>query len=52
MRSLGSPKKSENRKNSYYKDADGNEDKSKITTYGWEDTRPANVFTLRLQYKF
>ena len=28
------------------------EDNGKITAYGWEDKRKADVFTLRLQYKF
>jgi len=44
--------KTENIKNSYNKDANGEDIKSQIISYGYEDNRPANVFTLRLQYKF
>jgi len=47
-----SNEKTKNLKNTYNKDANGDDIKSEIVSYGYEDNRPANVFTLRLQYKF
>ena len=42
----------EHLKNTYNKDANGNDIKSQLIGYGYEDVRPGNCFTLRLQYKF
>jgi len=44
--------KTKNLKDSYVKDAKGEDIKSKVVSYGYENDRPDNVFTLRLQYKF
>ena len=47
-----SNEKTKNLKNTYNKDANGENIKSDVISYGYEGNRPDNVFTLRLQYKF
>ena len=49
---IASNETTEHLKNTYSKDASGNDIKSEIRSYGYEGVRPANCFTMRLQFRF
>ena len=49
---IASNETTEHIKNTYNKDASGNDIKKELIGYGYEEVRPGNCFTLRLQYKF